>query len=125
MDLTTSTSEDTDCRAVGDILSRVGDRWTVLVVVALCDRPCRFSALRRKVGGISQQMLTSTLRTLERDGMVERTVRATTPPQVSYALTDLGRSLSDTVRQLAEWSITNLATIHDNRKRYDQQRASL
>lgn len=108
-----------DCRAVSEVLNRVSDKWSVLVIVAIRERPLRFSALKREVGGISQQMLTSTLRTLERDGLVTRTVMPTTPPQVSYALTDLGRSLSNTLRQLAEWSIDNLATIHESRRRYD------
>lgn len=119
MDRTAPLAESSDCRAVGEILGRVGDKWTVLVVVALHDRPHRFSELKRRVGGISQQMLTSTLKTLERDGMVERTVRATTPPQVSYALTDLGHSLANTVGQLAEWVIANLGAIHENRQRHD------
>lgn len=110
------------CRAVSEVLSRVGDKWSVLVIVAVRERPHRFSELKRKVGGISQQMLTSTLKTLERDGLVTRTVMPTTPPQVSYALTDLGRSLSSTLRQLAEWSIDNLATIQESRRQYDEGR---
>ncbi|ALA18538.1 MULTISPECIES: helix-turn-helix domain-containing protein [Chelatococcus] len=110
------------CRAVSEVLSRVGDKWSVLVIVAVRERPHRFNELKRKVGGISQQMLTSTLKTLERDGLVTRTVMPTTPPQVSYALTDLGRSLSSTLRQLAEWSIDNLATIQESRRQYDEGR---
>lgn len=113
--------EGSSCGAVNEVLSRVGDKWSVLVIVALREQPHRFSELKRKVGGISQQMLTTTLKTLERDGMVTRTVAPTTPPQVSYALTDLGQSLSDTLRQLAQWSIENLATIHESRRRYDQR----
>ena len=106
-----------DCRGVSEILSRVGDKWTMQVVVSLRDRPRRFNDLRRQVAGISQQMLTRTLKTLERDGMVERTVCATTPPQVEYALSELGHSPSDPVRQLAQWAAAHLATIHDNRLR--------
>lgn len=121
MGRTAPLAEATNCRAVSEVLSRVGDKWSVLVIVALREQPHRFSELKRKVGGISQQMLTTTLKTLERDGMVTRTVVATTPPQVSYALTELGQSLSDTLRQLALWSIDNLATIHESRRRYDDR----
>lgn len=92
------------------------------VVVGLRDQPRRFNELKRQVGGISQQMLTRTLKTLERDGMVERTVCPTTPPQVEYALTALGHSLSEPVRHLAQWARANIATIHDNRRRYDSIR---
>ncbi|MBY8828327.1 winged helix-turn-helix transcriptional regulator [Hephaestia mangrovi] len=122
MGRTAPLAEQNSCRAVSEVLSRVGDKWSVLVIVAVRERPHRFSELKRKVGGISQQMLTSTLKTLERDGLVTRTVVPTTPPQVSYTLTDLGRSLSSTLRQLAEWSIDNLATIQESRRRYDEGR---
>ncbi len=107
------------CRGVTDILGLIGDKWTVQVVVALRDRPRRFSALKRHVEGISQQMLTRTLKALDRDGMVERTVRSSTPPQVDYALTPLGRSLSEAVRQLADWAIEHRSIIRDNRLRHD------
>src|SRR3569623_3307195 len=79
-----------DCRAVSEVLSRVGDKWTVLVVSTLGDGPKRFNELRRALGSISQRMLTLTLRCLERDGLVSRTVHATIPPRVVYALTALG-----------------------------------
>ena len=81
---------DPDCRAVSELLSRVGDKWTVLIVKALEAKPRRFNELKREIGGISQQMLTRTLKTLERDGMVARTVHATLPPSVEYALTGFG-----------------------------------
>lgn len=123
MDLPTLPSDaSADCRGVSDILNRIGDKWTMQVVVALRDQPYRFNHLKRQVSGISQQMLTRTLKTLERDGMVERTVCATTPPQVEYALSELGQSLSEPVRQLAQWAVAHLATIHDNRLRYDTKR---
>lgn len=112
-------SVTSDCRGVGEFLGRVGDKWTVQVVVALHDRPRRFNDIKRQVGGISQQMLARTLKALERDGMVERTVRATTPPQVDYALTALGQSLSEPLRRLAEWAVAHRAAIHGNRLRYD------
>ena len=119
MDMPASSDEHPDCRLVSELLNRVGDKWTMQVVVVLRDQPRRFNELKREVDGISQQMLTRTLKMLERDGMVERTVRATTPPQVDYALTGLGRSLSEPVRKLAQWAHSHLATIHENRSRYD------
>lgn len=108
-----------DCRSVSEILSRVGDKWTVLVVMTLKPGPLRFNDIKRAVGGISQQMLTRTLRILERDGMVSRTVYPTVPPQVEYALTGLGHSLAEPVMRLGKWAQAHLATIHDNRQRYD------
>jgi len=111
--------DHSDCRSVSEILSRVGDKWTVLVVMTLKTAPLRFNDIKRAVGGISQQMLTRTLRTLERDGMVSRTVYPTVPPQVEYALTDLGQSLAEPVMQLGRWAQTHLGVIHDNRQRYD------
>ena len=107
------------CRQVSDVLNRVGDRWSVQVIVALRDQPRRFNDLRRHVDGISQQMLTRTLKVLERDGLVARAVRATSPPQVDYSLTPFGRSLAEPVRQLALWAIANMDTLYDNRLRYD------
>ena len=107
------------CRGVSDILGQVGGKWTVQVVVVLRDQPRRFNDLKRQVEGISQQMLTRTLKALERDGMVDRTVHASTRPQVDYALTTLGRSLSEVVRQLADWAIDHSAVIRDNRLRYE------
>jgi DNA-binding HxlR family transcriptional regulator len=108
-----------DCKGVSEILSRVGDKWTIQVVVALRARSQRFNAIKRRVGGISQQMLTRTLKTLERDGMVERAVRHSTPPQVEYALTPLGHSLSETARHLADWAAAHRGQIEDNRLHYD------
>lgn len=108
------------CRQVSEVLNRVGDKWSVQVIVALRDQPHRFNDLRRQVGGISQQMLTRTLKVLERDGLVDRTVRATSPPQVDYALTPFGQSLAEPVQELARWAITNLDTLYDNRARYDK-----
>jgi DNA-binding HxlR family transcriptional regulator len=122
MDVPTPLGAPTDCRQVGEILSLVGDKWTMQVVVALRDQPRRFNDIKRNVGGISQQMLTRTLRTLERDGLVDRTVFPTTPPQVEYALSPLGRSLSEPVRQLSQWARAHLAIIYDNRSRYDANR---
>lgn len=108
-----------DCRAVSELLSRVGDKWTVLIVKALEAKPHRFNELKREIGGISQQMLTRTLKTLERDGMVARTVHATVPPQVEYTLTPLGHSLAVPVMALADWTFAHLPEIHANRAAYD------
>ena len=115
----TTPPNSTHCRQVSEVLNRVGDKWSMQVIVVLRDQPCRFNELRRKVNGISQQMLTRTLKVLERDGLVERTVRATSPPQVDYALTPFGQSLSEPVRELAKWALANLDTLYDNRLRYD------
>ena len=110
-----------DCRTVSDILSRIGDKWTIQVVVVLRSGSQRFNEIKRRVGGISQQMLTRTLKTLERDGMIDRTVRHTTPPQVEYALTPLGHSLSEAARHLADWAAAHREAIADNRIRHDNR----
>lgn len=108
-----------DCGAVSEVLGRVGDKWTVLVVVVLRDRPHRFNDLKRQVHGISQQMLTRTLRTLERDSLVSRTVHPSNPPQVEYALTELGFSLSEAVRPIADWAVAHVKTLHHSRFRFE------
>lgn len=108
-----------DCRRVSEILGRVGDKWTVLIVMTLRERPRRFNDIKRTVGGISQQMLTRTLKGLERDGMVTRTVFPTVPPQVEYELTPLGHSLSEPVIRLGEWAQAHSDEIERNRTRYD------
>src|SRR6187455_2908255 len=92
-----------DCRAVSEVLSRVGDKWTILVVGELGNGPKRFNEIRRALGSISQRMLTLTLRGLERDGLVTRTVFPTIPPRVDYELTDLGRGLANPVQALGQW----------------------
>ena len=109
-----------DCRAVSEILSRVGDKWTVLVVQYLGSGSMRFTELKRAVGGISQKMLTTTLRGLERDGFVTRTVFPTIPPRVDYELTELGRELLDPVRALGEWARTNMSRVNAARERFDR-----
>ena len=108
-----------DCRAVSEVLSRVGDKWTVLVVTTLGDGPKRFNELRRALGSISQRMLTLTLRGLERDGLVTRTVYPTVPPRVDYELTKLGRSLLDPVSGLGLWARQNRGAIQQARTRFD------
>src|SRR5471032_1795586 len=108
-----------DCRAVSEVLARVGDKWTVLVVSTLGDGPKRFNELRRALGSISQRMLTLTLRALERDGLVTRTVFPTVPPRVDYELTRLGRSLSTPVEALGLWARAHLGEIETARRRFD------
>jgi len=108
-----------DCRAVSEVLARVGDKWTVLVVSVLGERPKRFNELRRSLGSISQRMLTLTLRGLERDGLVTRTLFPTIPPRVDYALTELGRSLLEPVSRLGLWARQNRAAIEAARRRFD------
>jgi DNA-binding HxlR family transcriptional regulator len=108
-----------DCRAVSEVLARVGDKWTVLVVSTLGDGPKRFNELRRALGSISQSMLTLTLRGLERDGLVSRTVFPTIPPRVDYELTTLGRSLLEPVSELGLWARRNRVAIQTARMRFD------
>jgi DNA-binding HxlR family transcriptional regulator len=112
-----------DCRAVSSILARVGDKWTVLIVVLLGDGPKRFNEIKRRVGGISQRMLTFTLRGLERDGLVTRTVFPTTPQRVEYELTRLGGTLWKAVEPLGSWARTHAAEILTSRKQFDEKDA--
>lgn len=113
-----------ECRTVSEVLSRVGDKWTVLVVTVLGTGPKRFNELRRSLGSISQRMLTLTLRSLERDGLVTRTVFPTVPPRVEYELTELGYSLLDPVSRLSQWARQNQAVIQDARRRFDGEDAA-
>jgi DNA-binding HxlR family transcriptional regulator len=108
-----------DCKAVSGVLARVGDKWSVLIVALLGDGPKRFNEIKRMVGGISQRMLTLTLRGLERDGLVTRTVFPTVPPRVDYELTELGRSLWRPVEALSVWARANQAEIEAARGRFD------
>ena len=108
-----------DCRAVSETLARIGDKWTVLVVELLRDGPMRFNELRRTINGISQRMLTLTLRGLERDGLVTRTLYPTIPPRVEYELTPLGRTLRAPLGAIAEWARTYRSTIERAQKLFD------
>ena len=113
-----------DCRALSSILARVGDKWTVLIVVLLGDGPKRFNEIKRMVGGISQRKLTFTLRALERDGLVKRTVFPTTPPRVDYELTKLGGTLWQAVEPLSLWARTHVGEILTSREQFDGKDAA-
>src|ERR1700731_4623549 len=110
-----------DCRAVSEVLARVGDKWTVLVVTLLGDGSKRFNKLRRGLGSISQRMLTLTLKGLERDGLVTRTVFPTIPPRVDYELTKLGHSLLEPVSRLGLWARQNRTAIQSARRQFDAE----
>jgi DNA-binding HxlR family transcriptional regulator len=112
-----------ECRPISELLARVGDKWSVLVVSLLGRGQLRFSELRRMIDGISQKMLTTTLRSLERDGFVTRTVFPTTPPSVAYELTALGRDLLVPVGALAAWARQNQARVDEARRRFDAKQA--
>jgi len=107
------------CRTISTLLSRIGDKWTVLVVQTLGEGPKRFNQLRREIPSVSQRMLTLTLRNLERDGLVSRTVTPSIPPRVDYELTDLGQSLQKPICGLATWAMDNVEAIHSAQARFD------
>jgi DNA-binding HxlR family transcriptional regulator len=108
------------CPAVRDVLDRVGDKWSVLIVTLLGDGAMRFNELKRAVEGISQRMLTLTLRGLERDGLLTRTVFPEIPPRVEYGLTRLGKSLLTPLSALSRWAAAHRSQIQDARTRFDQ-----
>jgi DNA-binding HxlR family transcriptional regulator len=112
------------CEHISRMLARISDKWTILVVRTLGRAPARFNALRREVGEISQKMLSSTLRDLEENGFVTRTVTPTIPPQVEYALTDLGRDFLKPVSGLSTWVVENSARIDAARTSYAVKRAA-
>jgi DNA-binding HxlR family transcriptional regulator len=113
-----------DCRAVSEVLSRVGDKWSVLVVTKLGSGTKRFNELRRDIGGISQRMLTLTLRGLERDGLVTRKIIPTSPLGVEYDLTALGRDLLQPVSALGAWALRNQTKIQQSRAKFDSRPGS-
>ena len=110
------------CRTISTLLSRIGDKWTVLVVQTLGTGSKRFNELRREIPSVSQRMLTLTLRNLERDGLVSRTVTPSIPPRVDYELTELGKSLQKPICGLADWALDNVETIHAAQARFDSAR---
>lgn len=110
-----------DCTRINEVLSRVGDRWSVLVVISLAQYgTLRFNELKRNLG-ISQRMLSLTLKELERDGLVNRTHYPTIPPKVEYNLTEMGESFRDPVKILGKWALDNLAKIDEARETYDEK----
>jgi DNA-binding HxlR family transcriptional regulator len=113
--------ESEECRAVRSVLARVGDKWSILIIVLLGDGPKRFNEIKRMVSGISQRMLTLTLRGLERDGLVKRTHFPTIPPRVDYELTQLGRSLWDAVEPLGVWAQGHVKYIAKARTAFDRK----
>jgi DNA-binding HxlR family transcriptional regulator len=111
------------CQTISGLLQRIGDKWSVLVVETLGSGSMRFNELRRAIPSVSQRMLTLTLRNLERDGLVNRTVTPSIPPRVDYELTELGRSLQKPICGLVRWSMDNVGAIHDAQARYDHEQA--
>jgi DNA-binding HxlR family transcriptional regulator len=114
-----------DCQKISLILARIGEKWSMLVVMLLRDGSRRFNDIKRNTAGISQQMLTRTLRGLERDGIVTRTIRPTSPPQVEYSLTELGHSMSEPVLAFGQWVRGHLAEFEAARVQYDQRNGVL
>lgn len=110
-----------DCRRVGDILARVGDKWTILLLMAIGERRMRFGELHRAINGISQRMLTVTLRNLEHDGILIRTVYPTIPPRVEYELSDRGRSLKLALAPIGKWVMENQTDIEEAHERVREQ----
>ena len=111
-----------DSRNVGKVLARVGDKWSVLVIVLLGSGSRRFNEIKRSIEGVSQQMLARTLRGLERLGVVKRTILTSSPPQVEYALTSLGRSLSKPVLALGKWACEHIEEVDEAQKLFDERR---
>ena len=108
-----------ECPAIREVLHRVGDKWSVLIIDLLGARPTRFNELRRSIEGISQRMLTLTLRGLERDGLITRTVYPEIPPRVEYELTSLGETLLVPIQGLTEWAAEHRVSIQDARTTFD------
>jgi len=109
------------CRTISGLLARIGDKWTVLVVTTLAGGSKRFNELRREIPSVSQRMLTLTLRNLERDGLVSRTVTPTIPPRVDYELTELGRSLFRPLHAIEEWALAHVEDIHSAQMTFDAE----
>ena len=109
------------CPKISRVLARIGEKWSVLIIIMLAERTRRFSELKRAIGGVSQRMLTLSLRGLERDGLVKRTVFPVVPPRVEYELTPLGKSLHAPVSALGEWAHAHLAQIDAARAAFDRR----
>lgn len=113
--------QNTDCQKISQVLARVGEKWSILIIMLLANGPRRFSEIKRAINGISQRMLTLCLRGLERDGLIKRTVFAVMPPHVEYELTPLGRSLTEPVIALGTWASEHIADIDAARLAFDAQ----
>ena len=111
------------CQTISGLLQRIGDKWSLLVVQTLGSGSLRFNELRRAIPSVSQRMLTLTLRNLERDGLVNRTVTPTIPPRVDYELTELGRSLQKPICGLVQWAVDHEGAIGEAQERYDSEHA--
>lgn len=109
------------CRTISGLLARIGDKWTVLVVTTLAGGSKRFNELRREIPSVSQRMLTLTLRNLERDGLVSRTVTPTIPPRVDYELTELGHSLVQPLHAIEEWALAHVEDIHAAQRSFESE----
>lgn len=122
----TDTSQQSNCSAMSDVLNRIGDKWSVMVVGMLGrNGTLRFNELKRMINGVSQRMLTLTLRNLERDGLVTRTIYPEVPPRVEYSLTELGRTLQDPISALWDWSAENHGAIVEARAIYDTREGAI
>lgn len=111
--------DSSGCQRISQVLARVGEKWSILIIITLAAGPRRFSEIKRSINGISQRMLTLCLRGLERDGLVKRTVYAVMPPHVEYELTALGHSLTEPVRALGAWASKHISDIDAARKEFD------
>lgn len=112
------------CQSVGDVLARVGDKWSILLIAMLARGSMRFTELKRSIGSISQKVLTTTLRGLERDGYLSRKVTPSIPPRVDYELTELGHDVLVPVRALAEWALAQREQVEEARRQFDGSTAS-
>lgn len=122
----TDTSKHANCSAMSDVLNRIGDKWSVMVVSMLGrSGTLRFNELKRMINGVSQRMLTLTLRNLERDGLVHRTIYPEVPPRVEYSLTEMGRTLEAPISALWDWSAEHHASIIEAREIYDQRQVAI
>lgn len=113
--------QHTDCQKISQVLARIGEKWSVLIIMFLAGGPRRFTEIKRAINGISQRMLTLCLRGLERDGLIKRTVHAVMPPHVEYELTSLGHSLTKPVISLGNWASSHIADIDAARAAFDAQ----
>ena len=118
------TDQHANCNSVASVLDRIGDKWSVMVVVLLSAGTMRFNEIQRRIGGVSHRMLTLTLRGLERDGLVTRTVHPTVPPKVEYGLTKVGCSLIGPLQTLSDWAMANRHTVEKSRRDYDARMAA-